>query len=230
MLPWRCSWRVAAGFATSLVLLLSACGGPGAPSAAPTSPPQATSAAKPAAAPPTAAARPTAGGSTSIDAPLEPMDKPSGPVKDTIVISMGQMPDTLHPAIGSMQARSEGLMAVFTQPVRNDDRGEWVAIGLEQVPTIDNGGAKFVGDADDKHLEVTYKIRQGLKWQDGTPTTAKDIVYTWKLGMDPNFPATDRSRVAKVYSVEALDDRTAVAKYMSAKQARDAAVNASWAS
>jgi peptide/nickel transport system substrate-binding protein len=138
---------------------------------------------------------------------------------------MGQMPDTLHPGIGSMQARSEVLQAVFTQPVRNDNRGQWVAIGLEQVPTVDNGGAKFVGDGDDKHLEVTYKIRQGVKWQDGTPTTAKDIVYTWKLGLDTNFPATDRSRAVKVYSVEAVDDRTAVAKFMSAKQAREAAAN-----
>jgi peptide/nickel transport system substrate-binding protein len=231
MLRWRRSWRLAAGLATSLVLLLSACGPGAPPTAAPTSapaPPQATSApttgAKPAAAAPTAA-KPAAGGSTSIDAPLEPMEKPSGPVKDTIVISMGQMPDTLHPSIGSMQARSEVLQAVFTEPVRNDDRGQWVAIGLEQVPTIDNGGARFVGDGDDKHLEVTYKIRQGVKWQDGTPTTARDIVYTWKLGMDPNFPATDRARVSKVYSVEALDDRTAVAKYMSPKQAREAAVN-----
>jgi peptide/nickel transport system substrate-binding protein len=122
-----------------------------------------------------------------------------------------------------MMARQEILAGLFTYMTRNDNRGEWVAIGIEQVPTIDNGGAKFVGDGDDKHLEVTFKIRPGVKWQDGTPTTSKDIAYAWTLITDPKFEATDRSAAIKIYSVDTPDDRTAVYKFMSAKQARDAA-------
>lgn len=156
------------------------------------------------------------------------MDAPSGPVKDTIIVSMGQFPDTLHPAIGSMMARTEVLGGVFTAPIRNDNRGEWVPIGVEQVPTVDNGGAKFVGDGEDKHLEVTFKIVNGLKWQDGTPTTSKDIQYAWQLSVDPKFPATGRSTPAKIAGIDTPDDKTAVVRYMTAKQARDAAQNGAY--
>jgi peptide/nickel transport system substrate-binding protein len=153
------------------------------------------------------------------------MAKPTGPVKDTIVVSMGQAPDTLHPLIGSMLARTEVLGALFTYPVQSDNRGEWVAIGVEQVPTLENGGARFVGEGDDRHLEVTFKIREGVKWHDGVPTTSRDIKYAWELYMDPQFPATEREQASKVFAIDTPDERTAVVKYMSARQARDAAAN-----
>jgi peptide/nickel transport system substrate-binding protein len=225
-------------------LLVTACG-PGAQPASTSAPaPGPTAAAKatpagaaqpttaPGAAQPTtapAAAQPTtapaAAGAASIGKPLEDMVRAGGSVKDTIVVAMGQNPDTLHPAIGSMMARTEVLAGLFTYTMRNDNRGEWVPIGVEQVPTIENGGAKFVGDGDDRHLEVTYKIKPGIKWLDGTPTTSKDMAYYWNLYTDPQFEATDRSDVIKVFAVDTPDDRTAVYKYMSAKQARDAAAN-----
>src|SRR5262249_47861119 len=162
-----------------------AAGAPTTAAAKPTTAPAATSApaatAAPAAKPTTGAAAQPAAGAATIGKPLEEMTKPSGNVKDTIVVAMGQNPDTLHPGIGSMMARTEVLAGLFTHMTRNDNRGEWVAIGIERVPTIDNGGAKFVGDGDDKHLEVTFQIKQGVKWADGTPTTSKDIAYAWNL-------------------------------------------------
>ncbi len=237
ILPWRdgTGWRVAT-VAFALGLLAAACAPAAQP--APTTPPAPT-APKPAASPavspvpspaakpgasPVASPSPAAGGVT-IGKPLEPMEKPTGPVKDTIVISMGQAPDTLHPMIGSMMARTEVLGALFTDAVTTDNRGEWVALGVEQVPTVDNGGARFVGQGDDRYLEVTFRIRQGMKWQDGQPVTSRDMAFAWNLYMDPKFPATERESASKVFGIDTPDDRTAVVKYMSARQARDAAAN-----
>ncbi len=227
-------WRVAPVL-TAIGLLATACAPAAAPTpttaapaAQPTTPAASSPAPKPATSPAASpAASPSASPSaaSSIGAPMQQFAAPSGPVKDTIVVSMGQAPDTLHPAIGSMLARTEVLGAVFTHPIVNDDRGQWVAEGLQSVPTVDNGGAKYVGDGDDRHLEVTFKIRPGVKWQDGRPTTSKDIAFTWKLEMDPKFPATDRGTPEKVAGIDTPDDQTAVVKYMSAKQARDAAQN-----
>lgn len=139
---------------------------------------------------------------------------------------MGQMPETLHPLqfpIGSLTASSEVLHTVFTYMVVNDSRGEWVAMGVEQVPTIDSGGARFVGEGDDRHLQVTFRIREGLKWHDGTPTTSRDIAYAWELLMDPALPVSTREGPHKISAIDTPDDRTAVVKYMSANQAREAA-------
>ncbi|HEV7666707.1 MAG TPA: peptide ABC transporter substrate-binding protein [Chloroflexota bacterium] len=235
-------WHAFSGIAAAL-LLATACGPATAPSAPPATSVPPTTAAKPttaasapvAATPAPAAAKPTtaaasgatpaAAGSATIGKPMEPMQPASGNVKDTLVVSMGQFPDTLHPGIGSMAARTAVLYAVFTYPITNDNRGEYVPIGVEQVPTIDNGGATFVGNGEDKHLEVTFKIKDGVKWQDGVPTTSKDIAYAWKLELDPKFPATGRTTVAKIAGIDTPDDKTAVVRYMSAKQARDAAQN-----
>lgn len=248
-------WRAAGAVAIAAGLLVAACApaaqpaattapAPTAakPAASPTTAPAASpAAAKPAASPVAATASPVAKPAASPGASpsaspgaaaagigtktLEPATPPPGRVKDTIVISMGQMPDTLHPLIGSMMARTEVLGALFTRAVVNDNRGEYVAIGVERVPTVDNGGAQFVGTGDDRHLEVTFTVKQGMKWQDGTPVTSKDARYAWELYMDPKFPATDRSTVSKVSDITVTDDRTFVVKWMSAKQARDAAAN-----
>jgi peptide/nickel transport system substrate-binding protein len=32
--------------------------------------------------------------------------------------------------------------------------------------------------------ELTFELRQGVKWHDGQPFTAKDVVCTWDLYMD----------------------------------------------
>ena len=97
------------------------------------------------------------------------------------MIAMQQEPDTLHPAIGSMTAKSMVLSAVFPGCMMQNEKTEWIPMGCEQIPTLDNGGAKLVGDGADKHLEVTYKIRKGWRWTDGTPVTSKDAIYSWKL-------------------------------------------------
>jgi peptide/nickel transport system substrate-binding protein len=241
--------RASSGAGAALLLVITACGpsvapsptsgapsAPAAPTAAPAARPTTAPAAPttaPAANPTTApAAAPTANataaGGSSIGKPMEPMQQPTGGVKDTIVVSMGQFPDTLHPGIGSMMARTEVLGALFTQPIRNDDRGEWVPVGVEQVPTVDNGGAKLVGDGEDRHLEVTFKIKAGVKWQDGVPTTSKDILYTWKLELEPAFPAASRAGVIKIAGIDTPDDKTAVVRYMSAKQAREASQNGAY--
>src|SRR4029450_5942599 len=118
-----------------------------------------------------------------------------------------------------MIARTFVLYPVFVGCMLQDETTKWIPAGCEDVPTIDNGGAKLVGDGADKHLEITYKIRKDWRWTDGTPVTAKDVIYTWKLAMNPEFEIADRSIIEKVFAVEAPDDNTVVVKVMSEKQA-----------
>src|SRR5438067_5508281 len=120
-------------------------------------------------------------------------------------------------------ARTEVDGGLHLRSVGSDGQGKFVARGAEQVPTFDNGGAKWVGDADDKHLEVTFKIRKGLKWHDGNPVTSKDVKFAWSLVMNPKFKVDDRSAEVKINSVDTPDDQTVVMKYHSAKQAREVA-------
>jgi peptide/nickel transport system substrate-binding protein len=218
--------------------LLVACGAPAVPTA--TSAPKAETKpaeTKPAEAPkpttaPAAATKPAeatkpAAEATKPAAATKPAEtKPAaaaGPTSGRVIITMGQQPDTLMPRIGSMMARTEVLGALHVDLVTSNEKGDWVAQAAEQVPSFQNGLAKWVGDGDDKHLEVTFKLKKGFKWHDGDAVTAKDIKFWWELIMNPKFKVDDRSTEMKVNEVKVVDDATATVVYHSAKQAREAA-------
>jgi len=144
---------------------------------------------------------------------------PVAKAADTVVLALQQEPDTLHPGIGSMMARTIALAPIFVGCMSQNEKAEWVPLGCESVPTIDNGGAVWVGTGDDKHLEVTFKIRADWRWTDGTPVTTKDVLAWWKLSMNPEFEIASRVGIEKVYDFTVIDDKTVVAVFMSHNQA-----------
>ncbi len=159
---------------------------------------------------------------TPVPPTAVPTKAPEKPT-DTVVLGLQQEPDTLHPLIGAMMARTIVNSTYMVGCLGQNEKAEWIALGCEQVPTLENGGAKFVGEGADKHLEVTYKIKKGWRWTDGTPVTPKDVIYSWKLQMDPEFEIAGRDAVEKIYDVVAVDNSTFVTKFMSEKQAKEAA-------
>lgn len=143
-------------------------------------------------------------------------------LSDSVVIALQQEPDSMHPLLGEMQAKWFVLGPLHVGCMGQNEKTEWIPLGCESVPTIENGGAKIVGDGDDRHLEVTYKIRKDWRWTDGTPVTTKDIVYWWKLAMDPKFPLGSRGGVEKIMDIKSVDEKTAVVQYLSKKQVNQA--------
>lgn len=141
---------------------------------------------------------------------------------DTVVFGMQQEPDTLHAYLSTMSAATFVLNPVRSGCTLQNEKTEWVPLGCESLPTLENGGMAIVGDGEEKHLEVTFKIRKDWRWTDGTPVTANDAIYWWKLNMDPGFESQGRSTIEKIYEMSAIDDKTVLVKYMTAKQIREA--------
>ncbi|MGQ9903759.1 MAG: ABC transporter substrate-binding protein [Anaerolineae bacterium] len=134
-------------------------------------------------------------------------------------------PQTLHPLYATSQVAHTVLAPVFVGCIGQDETGAPVALGCERVPTLENGDARFVGEGDDRYLEVTFRIRPGWRWTDGQPVTAQDAVYAWQLAMAPEAQVRD-PLAQKIFAMTASDDRTIVARFMSAAQARAAAAGA----
>jgi peptide/nickel transport system substrate-binding protein len=65
------------------------------------------------------------------------------------------------------------------------------------------------GEVELEQLAVTFKLKEGLLWSDGTPLTAADSVYSFNLQADPDTP-TGKYVVERTASYEAPDDVTAV--------------------
>jgi peptide/nickel transport system substrate-binding protein len=61
---------------------------------------------------------------------------------------------------------------------------------------------------------VTFTLRDGVRWHDGAPVTARDVVFTVEKSRDPATEATSYiSGFQDLVRVEALDDRTVRAEY-----------------
>jgi peptide/nickel transport system substrate-binding protein len=160
---------------------------------------------------------------TATPVPPTPVPpKPAEKAVDTAVIALQQEPDTLHAGIGSMMARTIVLSPINVGCMRQNEKTEWIPLGCETVPTIDNGGAKWVGEGADKHLEVTYKIKKGWRWTDGTPVTSADVLTWWKLHMDPEFEIASRVGIQKIYDIKVVDPNTVTVIWLSNNQAKSA--------
>ncbi|MEO6325317.1 MAG: ABC transporter substrate-binding protein [Thermoanaerobaculia bacterium] len=63
---------------------------------------------------------------------------------------------------------------------------------------------------DESHLAYTVTLRQGVRWEDGSPVTADDVAYTIRTLMDPKTPALNRRGFFEGFErVDRVDDRTA---------------------
>ena len=61
--------------------------------------------------------------------------------------------------------------------------------------------------------EATFKLRKNVKWHDGKPFTADDVVFTHQLMTHPKTPSPYKDDFEDVTSVEALDAHNVRVKY-----------------
>ncbi|MFT3972739.1 MAG: peptide ABC transporter substrate-binding protein [Amaricoccus sp.] len=85
---------------------------------------------------------------------------------------------------------------------RYDEKGDLVPFLAEGIPTVENGGVSK------DLLTITWKLKDGLVWSDGTPVTADDAVFTWQYCTHPDGGCAQASNFSDVKSVEAVDPRT----------------------
>jgi len=62
-------------------------------------------------------------------------------------------------------------------------------------------------------LTITFHLRQGVKWHDGAPFTSRDVLYTYRVIIDPKTPTAYAEDFKQVKSITALDDHTVRVSY-----------------
>ena len=134
--------------------------------------------------------------------------------KDELVIGMTQFPSTFNPGIDAMLAKAY-VLAMTERPFTVYDP-DWklVCMLCTELPTVENGGAKIedlpAGNprAPGKGIAVTYTIRDGARWGDGTPISTADVVFTWEVGKNPVSGITNAELYKRILAVDAKDART----------------------
>ncbi|HEU5323324.1 MAG TPA: ABC transporter substrate-binding protein, partial [Methylomirabilota bacterium] len=54
-------------------------------------------------------------------------------------------------------------------------------------------------------LTLTFKLRPNVRWHDGQPFTADDVVFTYRTMLDPKTPTAYREDFKVVGDIEAVD-------------------------
>jgi peptide/nickel transport system substrate-binding protein len=57
-------------------------------------------------------------------------------------------------------------------------------------------------------LMITFHLKKGVKWHDGYPFTAEDVLFTYQVTIDPRTPTPYAGDFLKVKTVEVLDSHT----------------------
>ncbi|MCB2227397.1 MAG: peptide-binding protein [Desulfarculaceae bacterium] len=65
----------------------------------------------------------------------------------------------------------------------------------------------------DDGLTITFRLRHGVRWQDGKPYTAQDALFNWRFMVDPKTPTAYSGDYMKVKDASAPDDHTFVVHY-----------------
>ena len=120
-----------------------------------------------------------------------------GPLK----MLLWQAPTLLNPHFAS-GTKDQIASRVFYEPLAGwDKEGNLIPQLAAEVPTKANGGLSEDGTT------VIWKLKKDVKWHDGKPFTADDVVFTWEYAADP-ATAAYTTGAYKDIKVEKIDDFT----------------------
>jgi peptide/nickel transport system substrate-binding protein len=128
-----------------------------------------------------------------------------------LVIGTSQFPSNLNPNIDAMAAKSfiHGMtMLPFTA---HNAQWELACYLCTELPTLENGLAVRETTPDGKQgVALTFTIKEGATWGDGTPVSTADVLFTWEVGRHPKSGVTNGELYRRLWKVDAKDNRTFV--------------------
>lgn len=157
-----------------------------------------------------------------------PTPTPTPTVAEAVIIGLLQSrePDTLWP-LGNLTDEQRLILEAVMEPPMTTLNFDVQPVLFEQVPTLENGGARFITVqvpidpatgaitvtdtgvyTQAKQLQVTFRMRSNLFWSDGRPLQAKDSVFGYSVACTPEAGYAAYTRCEKVERYEALDART----------------------
>jgi peptide/nickel transport system substrate-binding protein len=137
-------------------------------------------------------------GSTAIE-------QHSWSIPGVLRVAIQSPPTNLQPVLSANTTDVMLDRLVFDPLISVDSSGKKdVPILATEVPTLENGGISKDG------LTITYKLRHGVKWQDGAPFTSADVKFSWQAIMNPANNVATRTGYNLVRSVDTPDLYTVV--------------------
>ncbi len=122
-----------------------------------------------------------------------------------------QAPSTMNPNLSGGTKELEASSVVIEPLARYDEKGNMLPWLAEEIPTVENGGVS-------KDLtSITWKIKKGIKWSDGSAFTADDVVFTYEYCINPDTGCSHTNYYTGISSVKAINRHTVKIEFNVAK-------------
>ena len=115
---------------------------------------------------------------------------------DALVVGSIGEPSTLIPLLASDSASHEVAGHIYNGLVRYDKN-----LKLE-------GELAESWDVSPDGLTITFHLRKGVKWHDGRDFTSRDVLYTYRVTIDPKTPTAYAEAFKQVKTADAPDSHT----------------------
>jgi peptide/nickel transport system substrate-binding protein len=122
-----------------------------------------------------------------------------------------QAPSILNPYLSSGTKDVETASLILEGLAGFDEKGEVFARLAESVPTVENGGINA------ELTQITWKLKPGLLWSDGTPVTSADAKFTWEYCTHPEGGCAQAARYEGITSIDTPDAQTIVINFSAPK-------------
>lgn len=117
----------------------------------------------------------------------------------TLVIGIRAEPESINPLFALSQSSRNIIRLVFSRlaDINEDLKGFTPRLAKSWEISTDNP-------------QITFHLRTNVHWQDGTPFTSKDVVFTYQMHINPVVAWDGMAYKQNISSVEAFNDSTVV--------------------
>jgi len=118
-----------------------------------------------------------------------------------------QAPSIMTPFLSGGTKDVEAASLVIEPLARFNSSGEMVPWLVEEIPTVSNGGVS------EDLTQITWKLKPGIKWSDGTALTSADVKFTYEYCTHPEGGCAQVTKFEGVTGVETPDENTVVVTF-----------------
>jgi peptide/nickel transport system substrate-binding protein len=111
---------------------------------------------------------------------------------------------TLNPMLNSSLVLAWMSEMTLAWLIRYDHANQPVPELATEVPTLRNGGISADGKT------ITFHLRKGVKWSDGAPFSADDVVFSTRVILDPKTNTVSKNGWDRIVSIAEPDKYTVV--------------------
>ncbi len=132
----------------------------------------------------------------------------SGPSNELLIVGYDREPDTLNRF--STHILEDVQTCVVEGLTTTDEKMNVIPWLAQEVPSPENGAVRVRADGG---MDVTWRLRPGIRWHDGTPFTSADVKFTVDAINSPSYNPESTDGFDRITSVDTPDSLTAVVHY-----------------